>query len=80
MPGEVKIGRVQNVSLNKSPKARLEVAECTGLLRSDNLASGSIDVKKANVVYSHDTCTSKVRTIEGNFGESLNKQCSGWIG
>ena len=58
--GEVKINRVQDVSLNKSPAAHLEVGECTGLLKSDNLAKGHIQVKKANIVYSHDTCDSKV--------------------
>ena len=60
LAGEVKIGRVQDVSLNKSPAAHLEVEECTGLLKSDNLAKGDVHVKKANIVYSHDTCTSKV--------------------
>jgi len=64
--GEVKICRVQDVSLNKSPAAHLEVEECTGLLKSDNLAKGDVHVKKANIVYSHDTCTSKVKIDECN--------------
>jgi len=64
--GSVKISRVQNVTLNKTPKASLEVEDCTGLLKSDNLANGSISVKKANIVYSHDTCQSKVNIEECN--------------
>ena len=59
----MKIGRVQDVSLNKSPAVRLEVGECTGLLKSDNLAKGDLHVTKANIVYSHDTCTSKVGEV-----------------
>jgi len=64
--GEVKIGKVQNITLNKTPKIQLEVGECTGLFRCDNLANGNVHVKKANIMYMHDTCESKVTVDECN--------------
>ena len=59
--GEVKIGRVENVTLNKTPKIQLEIDECTGVFKCDNLANGNVTIKKANVLYMHDTCESKVK-------------------
>ena len=64
--GEVKIGRVQNVTLNKTPKIQLEIEECTGVFKCDNLASGNVSIKKANILYMHDTCESKVKVDECN--------------
>jgi len=64
--GEVKIGKVQNVTLNKTPKIQLDIDECTGVLKCDNLANGSITIKKANILYMHDTCESKVKVDECN--------------
>ena len=64
--GSVKIGRVKDVTLNKTPKIQLEIEECTGVLRCDNLASGSVTVKKANILYMHDTCESTVNIGECN--------------
>ena len=64
--GSVKIGRVKDVTLNKTPKIQLEIEECTGVLRCDNLASGSVTVKKANILYMHDTCESSVNIGECN--------------
>ena len=64
--GEVKIGKVQNVTLNKTPKIQLEIDECTGVFKCDNLANGNILIKKANILYMHDTCESKVKVDECN--------------
>lgn len=64
--GEVKIGRVQDVTLNKTPKIKLEIDECTGVFKCDNLANGSVYIKKANILYMHDTCESKVKVDECN--------------
>ena len=64
--GEVKIGRVENVTLNKTPKIQLEIDECTGVFKCDNLANGNVTIKKANVLYMHDTCESKVKVDECN--------------
>ena len=62
----MKIGRVKDVTLNKTPKIQLEVEECTGVFRCDNLANGSVSIKKANILYMHDTCESKVNIGECN--------------
>ena len=62
----MKIGRVRDVTLNKTPKIQLEVEECTGVFRCDNLANGSVSIKKANILYMHDTCESKVNIGECN--------------
>ena len=56
----MKIGKVKDVTLNKTPKIQLEVEECTGVFRCDNLANGSVAIKKANILYMHDTCESTV--------------------
>ena len=64
--GEVKIGKVQNVTLNKTPKIQLEIEECTGVFKCDNLANGNVSIKKANILYMHDTCESKVKVDECN--------------
>ena len=64
--GEVKIGRVENVTLNKTPKIQLEIDECTGVFKCDNLANGNVTIRKANVLYMHDTCESKVKVDECN--------------
>ena len=64
--GSVKIGRVQNVTLNKTPKIQLDIEECTGVFKCDNLANGNVSIKKANIVYMHDTCESKVNIGECN--------------
>ena len=64
--GEVKIGRVENVTLNKTPKIQLEIDECTGVFKCDNLANGNVTIKKANILYMHDTCESKVKVDECN--------------
>jgi len=64
--GEVKIGKVQNVTLNKTPKIQLEIDECTGVFKCDNLANGNVSIKKANILYMHDTCESKVKVDECN--------------
>merc|ERR1719291_105734 len=44
--GQVKIGKVQNVTLNKTPKIQLEIGEVTGLLKCDNLAAGEITISQ----------------------------------
>jgi len=59
--GSVKIGRVQDVTLNKTPKIQLEIEECTGIFKCDNLANGNVTIKKANILYMHDTCQSTVK-------------------
>ena len=64
--GEVKIGKVQNVTLNKTPKIQLEIEECTGVFKCDNLANGKVSIRKANILYMHDTCESKVKVDECN--------------
>ena len=64
--GEVKIGKVQNVTLNKTPKIQLEIEECTGVFKCDNLANGNVSIRKANILYMHDTCESKVKVDECN--------------
>ena len=64
--GSVKIGEVQDVTLDKTPKIQLDIGECTGLLRSDNLAKGNVVIKKGNIVYMHDTCESTVEVDECN--------------
>ena len=38
----------------------------SSLLRCDNLANGNVHVKKANIMYMHDTCESKVTVDECN--------------
>ena len=89
--GSVKIGKVQDVTLNKTPKIQLEIEvwsnfsqtstdvlkrseitlchlfqECTGVFKCDNLANGNVSIKKANIVYMHDTCESKVKIDQCN--------------
>ena len=64
--GVVRIGRVQDVTLNKTPKIDLEIEECTGVFRCDNLANGKVVIKKANILYMHDTCESTVQVDECN--------------
>ena len=64
--GSVKIQKVQDVTLNKTPKINLEIEECTGVFKCDNLATGSVSIKKANILYMHDTCKSKVQVDECN--------------
>ena len=59
--GSVKIGRVQDVTLNKTPKIQLEIEECTGIFKCDNLANGNVTIKKANIFYMHETCQSTVK-------------------
>ena len=46
--GSVKIGQVQDVTLDKTPKIQLDIAECTRVLRSDKLAKGNVVIKKGN--------------------------------
>merc|ERR1712013_360625 len=48
--GSVKIGQVQDVTLDKTPKIQLDIGECTGVLRSDNLAKGNVVVNKGSGV------------------------------
>ena len=57
---------MKEVTLNKTPKIQLEIDECTGVLRCDNLANGSVTIKKANILYMHDTCESTVNIGECN--------------
>ena len=64
--GTVKIGKVQNVTLNKTPKIQLDIDECSGVFKCDNLANGSVNIKKANILYMHDTCESKIKIDECN--------------
>ena len=64
--GSVKIGQVQDVTLDKTPKIQLDIGECTGVLRSDNLAKANLVLKKGNIVYMHDTCESTVEVDECN--------------
>lgn len=64
--GSVKINKVQDVTLNKTPKINLDIEEVTGVLRCDNLATGNVTIKKANILYMHDTCKSKVKVDECN--------------
>ena len=64
--GSVKIQKVQDVTLNKTPKINLDIEECTGVFKCDNLATGSVSIKKANILYMHDTCKSKVQVDECN--------------
>jgi len=59
--GSVKIKKVQDVTLNKTPKINLDIEEVTGVFRCDNLATGNVTIKKANILYMHDTCKSKVK-------------------
>ena len=59
--GSVKIKKVQDVTLNKTPKINLDIEEVTGVFRCDNLATGNVTINKANILYMHDTCKSKVK-------------------
>ena len=64
--GSVKIGQVQNVTLNKCPKIQLDIGECTGVFKCDNLPNGNVSIKKANILYMHDTCETNVKIDECN--------------
>ena len=64
--GSVKIKKVQDVTLNKTPKINLEIEEVTGVFKCDNLANGNVTINKANILYMHDTCKSKVKVDDCN--------------
>jgi len=64
--GSVKIGKVETVTVSKTPKIRLEIGECTGVITCNNLPNGNLVIKKANILYMHDTCESTVHVDECN--------------